>query len=103
MNISRINPAVTRLAGYAPAELVKVPLGRIIRIEVATPVAADVAQIAEMMKAGRGVHDVPAVMTAKDGTALPVHLTLAPLLDNNKVVGGVVTLRIDPRVMAAHG
>ncbi len=103
MNISRINPAVTRLAGYAPAELVKVPLARLIRLDAAASGLADVGLLAEAMKAGRGVHDLPATMTAKDGTALPVHLTLAPLLDNHKVVGGVVTLRVDPRVLAAHG
>jgi PAS domain S-box-containing protein len=88
LNISRINPAVTRSAGYVATDLLKMPLGRIVHFD------ADV-HLAEAMKAGRALTDVPVKIQAKDGATLPARLTFAPLFDNQRVVGGVVTLRIE--------
>jgi sigma-B regulation protein RsbU (phosphoserine phosphatase) len=94
LNISRINPAVTRTAGYTSAELLKVPLGRVVRLVGAR--ASDLTPLADAMKAGQTLPEVAVTLVSKDGAEMPARLTLAPLFDNNRVVGGVVTLRISP-------
>jgi sigma-B regulation protein RsbU (phosphoserine phosphatase) len=93
LNISRINPAVTRVAGYGLSELLKVRLGKIVRLDGAAP--DDLAPLAAAMKAGRGL-ELPATLLTRDGGELPAQLTLAPMLDSNRVVGAVVTLRVAP-------
>jgi hypothetical protein len=42
---------------------------------------------------GRELQERPAVVTLKNGTTIPVRFNLVPLRDDNKVVGGVVTVR----------
>lgn len=94
LNISRINPAVTRTAGYTSAELLKAPLARVVRLVGAE--SADLSSLAAAMKDGRTLQDVAVTLVAKDGATALARLTLAPLFDNNRVVGGVVTLRVAP-------
>jgi sigma-B regulation protein RsbU (phosphoserine phosphatase) len=96
LNISRINPAVTRTTGYASADLVKMPLARIIRLDAKGDDATSLAPLAAALSAGRGLEDVAAVIIAKDDVTRAVRLTLAPLFDNNRVVGAVVTVRVSP-------
>lgn len=92
LNISRLNPAVTRATGYGMAELLKVRLGQIVRLDDAA--TNDLAQLSAALKAGRGLEDVPVTLIAKDGAKLPARLTLAPLFDDQRVVGAVVTMRL---------
>jgi HAMP domain-containing protein len=100
LNISRINPAVVRLTGFTEVELLKAPLGRQVRLMPPSgsmnPPAPDTLIVA--LKDGRIMEDLPARITGKDGTETAVFLTLVPLRDNNRVVGGVVTLRVVPSV-----
>lgn len=94
LNIARINPAVTRVAGYALRDLLKAPIGKIVRLD-----SGDSALL-EAVKTGAHLANQPAVVTAKDGVTHTAHLTLAPLLDGGQLVGAVAILRLDgpPRV-----
>ena len=92
LNISRINPAVTRTTGYGLPELLKVRLGKIVRLDGAG--ADDLGQLAAAMKAGSGLEELPAILLDRHGAELPARLTMAPMLDSNRVVGAVVTLRV---------
>ena len=92
LNISRINPAVTRVAGYSPAEILKLPLHRLVALNA----GSDTPPLAEWSKTGRSVPDAAATLIAKDGTRRAVRLTFVPLFDNARVVGAVVTLRVVP-------
>jgi sigma-B regulation protein RsbU (phosphoserine phosphatase) len=92
LNISRINPAVVRTAGYREVDLIKAPLGRVVRLDA--PAGGDSSLVLlTALKDGRSLPDQPALLTTRDGTEIPVLLTLVPLRDGNRVVGGVVTLR----------
>ncbi len=97
VNISRINPAVTHVAGYTAAEIIKSPLGRVVHLlpHAGADAAASTAAVAAALKAGHRLHDLPAVIIARNGEHVPARLTLVPLQDGNRVVGGVVTLRVD--------
>ena len=95
LNISRVNPAVLHTTGHTEIDLIKAPLGRIVRLlpspgETAAP-TTEILALA--LKEGRSLHELPAVVQDKAGRDLPVLLTLVPLRDDNRVVGGVVTLR----------
>jgi len=50
------------------------------------------------LREGRSLHDLPALLLRKDGSESHALLTLTPLRDNNRVVGGVVALRLAPPV-----
>lgn len=94
LSVTRINPAVTRFAGYSPADVVRAPVLRFLSL---TPSASggEETALAEALRAGRSLHDVAAVLRTKTGSSLRVRLAFAPLTDENRVVGAVVTLRID--------
>ena len=95
LNISRINSAVTRIAGYSAHEIVKLPLGRIMRLGMpGATLATDLDQLTRKLKAGHSVDDMPAVITKREGGELEVRLRLAPLFENNRVVGAIIVLRV---------
>jgi PAS domain S-box-containing protein len=91
LHISRINPAVVHLTGFEAKDLVNEPLERLVRIEGGRSLAAD--PLGQAMREGRDVRDQPAVAQGRDGRRVLVRLTLFPLRDHDKVVGGVVLLR----------
>jgi PAS domain S-box-containing protein len=91
LRISRINPAVVHLTGFEARDLVNEPLDRLVRLEAGRTLAADPLGLA--MREGHDVRDQPAVAQGRDGRPVPVRLTLFPLRDHDKVVGGVVLLR----------
>lgn len=98
LNISRVNPVVLRSTGYTETDLIKAPLGRLVTLvppaeEMSAP-SAEVLSVA--LKEGRELRDLPAVVADKNGTTRPMLLTLVPLRDDNRVVGGVATLRTPP-------
>ncbi|MCX6954798.1 MAG: cache domain-containing protein [Verrucomicrobia bacterium] len=98
LNISRVNPAVLRMTGFTETELIKAPLGRLVSlVPPAAEMSAPTAEIlAVALKEGRSQLDLPAILTDKNGLTTPVILTLVPLRDDNRVVGGVATLRRAP-------
>ncbi len=98
MNVSRVNPAVVRLTGFEPADLVSQPLSRFVRLapgngETEEPMLDPIQQA---LKEGRDLRDRPAVMEDKRGRKTAVRFTLFPLRDGDKVVGGVATLQLAP-------
>jgi CHASE3 domain sensor protein len=95
-NISRVNPAVVHLTGLEPIALINQPLSRIVRLEVAHSAtdAPMVDPIAQALKNGRDLRDQPALIEDKRGRHTPVCLTLFPLRDRDRVVGGIVTLQV---------
>lgn len=97
LNISRVNPAVIRATGSTDAGLVRAPLQRVVQLLAAEGGAPlpSLEPLTQALKDGRALHDLPARVLGKDGAALPARLTLVPLLDANRVVGGVVTLRLN--------
>jgi PAS domain S-box-containing protein len=96
LNISRVNPAVVRLTGLEPAELVNQPLSRVARL-AAEPGSAEAPlrdPIAQSLMDGRELQRQPAVVEDKRGRQTRALLSLFPLRDQDKVVGCVVTLQI---------
>jgi PAS domain S-box-containing protein len=92
-NISRVNPAVVRLTGREPHELIHRPFSSIARLTFAGQ-APMLDPIAQAMKDGRDLRDHPAVVEDKMGQTIPVRMALFPLRDRDKVVGGVVILQV---------
>jgi PAS domain S-box-containing protein len=96
LNISRVNPAVTQLTGMGAPELVGQPLSRIVRLVDGPPGPPLVDPMAQALRSGRDLRDLPAVLEDKRGRITPVRLSLIPMRDRDKVVGGVVTVRAAP-------
>ena len=96
--ISRVNAAVIHLTGFDTSELVNQPLSQIVRLlgpaEGATAPLHDFIALA--LAEGRDLRDQPATLENKRGRQLAVRLTLFPLRDGAKVVGGIVTLQQQP-------
>jgi PAS domain S-box-containing protein len=90
-NVTRINSAVVISTGFQAAELVGFPLHRVVRLSSAEPGNGDA--LAAAMSQGRELHDAHAALVDKVGKTMPVQLSLFPLRDKDKVVGGVVTLQ----------
>jgi PAS domain S-box-containing protein len=88
LNITRVNPAVSQQTGLETRELITSPLSRVIR--------AAQQQLAQALRDGREIQGLPVELLSKEGRAIPYRLSLFPLRDRDKVVGGVVTLRVDP-------
>jgi CHASE3 domain sensor protein len=103
LNISRVNPAVTQLTGLGASELVGEPLSRIVRPAQGTPgaPAALVDPIAQALWSGRDLRDLPATLVDKLGRLTPARLSMIPLRDRDKVVGGVVTVQVAPQATEA--
>lgn len=94
-NISRLNPAVSHATGWDSPALINRPLVDLVRPAPSpdgrAPLVAD--PINRAMQDGRDLRDLPALLRNRHGAEQPVLLTLYPIRDANKVVGGVATLR----------
>jgi PAS domain S-box-containing protein len=99
LNISRVNPAVTQLTGRSAAELVGIPLSRVARLADGPPgtAAPMVDPIAQALRNGRELRDMPAIVEDRQGRTTPARLSMIPLRDRDKVVGGVVTVQAAPQ------
>jgi PAS domain S-box-containing protein len=95
MNISRINPAVVQLTGLEPEQLINQPISSMARWASPEPnAAAPLAEVvARALREGRELRDLPAEVADTAGRQTAVRLTLFPLRDRDKVVGGVVILQ----------
>jgi PAS domain S-box-containing protein len=90
LNISRVNPAAVYATGFEPAELINRPLAEFVKLAG----EAAVAPMAQALREGRDLRDLPAILTEKRGRASPVSFTLYPVRDGDKIVGGVVVLEL---------
>jgi PAS domain S-box-containing protein len=93
MNISRINPAVVHLTGWEAPDLVNRPLSSVVRLEAREGGGPLVEPLQQALKEGRDLRDRPAIAEDRRGGKVNVLLTLYPLQDKDKVVGGIVILR----------
>jgi PAS domain-containing protein len=98
MNISRINPAVVHLVGREPPDLINRPLSSVVRLDLdAAGGPPLVDPLSQALAEGRDLRDQPAVVEDIRGQRTPVRLTIFPLRDRDKVVGGIVILQIAPK------
>jgi CHASE3 domain sensor protein len=95
LNISRINPAVSHQTNWEPQDLVAQSLDRVLRL-TAEPAGGEAAQnpIVFAMHEGREIQDREAVLLTKSGRTAPVRYSMVPLRDHDKVVGAVITVRM---------
>jgi CHASE3 domain sensor protein len=94
LNISRINPAVVLQTSWEPKDLVAQSIERVLQLPPEAGGAADQNPLSQAMRVGREIQDRPAVLATRSGRTIPVRFSLVPLHDQDKVVGGVVTVRI---------
>jgi PAS domain S-box-containing protein len=93
LNISRMNPAVVRLTGREPQELIHRPLSALARL-TEEPL---VDPLAQALVDGQDLREQSAWLEDKRGRKIAVRLALFPLRDRDKVVGGVVILQVLPQ------
>ncbi len=92
MNISRMNPAAVHLTGLEPVDLVDRPLSRVLRLEGHDPAQTTYDPLARTLVDGHELRAKPAVLTTKPGNSVRILLSIFPLRDGDKVVGGVVVI-----------
>ena len=91
MNVSRLNPAAVHLTGYEPAEVIDKPLARLLSLDGRAQPTFD--PLARALAEGHDLRAQPAFVATKGGQSVPVRLSIYPLRDRDKVVGGVVILQ----------
>lgn len=89
LNVSRISPSVTHATQWEAQDLISQSIGRVLQV----PADGPANPILSALNEGRELQERPAVMLTKSGANIPVRFNLIPLRDDNKVVGGVVTVR----------
>ena len=90
MNISRVNPTVVSVTGREPSALIDRPLASFVRL--AGDTAAKLEPMTRALRDGRELRAQPASISDAQGRPVAVRLTLFPVRDRDKVVGGVVVL-----------
>jgi len=105
-NITRVNTAALRFSGWDAAELVKEPFDKLVRLtgtdgnvsgdaaSTATTSDALNKRIADAMKDGRDLVDQVGLALGRDGREASARVSLYPLRDQNKIIGGILTLRL---------
>lgn len=96
MNISRMNPAVVRVTGREPEDLVHRPFSALARLTApeGSGAAPLVDPMTQALRDGQDLREQSALLEDKLGRKIPVRLALFPLRDRDKVVGGVVILHV---------
>ncbi len=96
VNISVVNPAVERHTGFESKDLIGGPLERILKCSSSgdNGEVAKTDPIRACLKEGRDLLDWPGVLHIRDGEGTPIHFRMFPLREKNKVVGGVITVRL---------
>jgi PAS domain-containing protein len=94
LNVSRVNPAVVQLTSWEPQELISQSIERILQFPPDPAGGASQNPLTAALRDGRQLQDRPANLLARSGKIIPVLYTLIPLHDQDKIVGGVVTVRV---------
>ena len=89
LNVSRVSPSVTHATQWEAQDLISQSIERVLQVPADGPANALLSALNE----GRELQERPAVVVTKSGASLAVRFNLVPLRDDNKVVGGVVTVR----------
>lgn len=104
MHVTRINPAVSRFTGLGEKDI----LGRPIDGAMSLGAAEDAtlgdlrAVLQQSLREGRDLLRREVQVTLKSGATAPATLNLFPLRDGNKVVGGVIILRLPQGPVSAR-
>jgi PAS domain S-box-containing protein len=96
LNISRVNPAVVQQTGWEPQELISQSIERVLQFPPDPAGGASQNPLTAALRDGRQLQDRPAQLLGRSGRVIPVLYTLIPLHDQDKIVGGVVTVRLQP-------
>jgi CHASE3 domain sensor protein len=94
LNVSRINPAVVHRTNWQPQDLIAQSIQRVLQLPADAGGAPDQNPLNQAMREGREIQDRPALLATRSGQTIAVRYSLVPLHDQNKVVGGVVTVRV---------
>jgi PAS domain S-box-containing protein len=94
-NITRVNPAVLKATGYTEAELISSPLHKIFRAAF-EDMQTRIDPLPPALKEGRELLERSGYLVNKQGAIIPMHFSLFPLRDQEKVVAGILLLRQPP-------
>jgi PAS domain S-box-containing protein len=93
LNVSRINPAVVHQTNWEPKDLIAQSIERVLQLPTGAGTPEEQNPLTQALRDGREIQDRPAVLATRSGQTIPVRFSLVPLRDQDKVVGGVVTVR----------
>jgi PAS domain S-box-containing protein len=94
LNVSRVNPAVIQQTGWEPQELIAQSIERLLQFPPDPAGGVSQNPLALAMRDGRQIQDRPAQLLARSGKTTPVRYSLFPVHDQDKIVGGVLTVRV---------
>jgi PAS domain S-box-containing protein len=89
--ITSWNPAAERILGYSSQEIIGKPAGVLISKDRADEVKADGTKV----RAGKSVEHLETTRVRKDGTVIPVSLTVSPIRDADGTIVGASTIARD--------
>jgi PAS domain S-box-containing protein len=97
LNISRVNPAMEKITGGTSVDLADQPLTNHVVLESTSGEEEEsIDPLTWSLRHGQDLVERPAEVISQSGRRKPVIFNLYPLRDHDKVVGGVVVLRIRP-------
>lgn len=97
LNISRVNPAMEKITGGTSVDLADQPLTNHVVLESTSGEEKEsIDPLTWSLRHGQDLVERPAEVISQSGRRKPVIFNLYPLRDHDKVVGGVVVLRIRP-------
>lgn len=97
LNISRVNPAMEKITGGTSVDLADQPLTNHVVLESTSGEEEEsIDPLTWSLRHGQDLVERPAEVISQSGRRKPVISNLYPLRDHDKVVGGVVVLRIRP-------
>jgi PAS domain S-box-containing protein len=89
--ITSWNPAAERILGYSSQEII----GKSVDVLIPEDRAAEAKAILEKAKAGKPVEHLETTRVRKDGTMLPVSITVSPIRDLDGAIIGTSTIARD--------
>jgi PAS domain S-box-containing protein len=96
------NPAAERMFGYAPEEAI----GRSIRMIIPQDRQSEEDFVLSQIRSGKAISHYETVRQRRDGTAIPISLTVSPIYDDRGVVVGASKIARDiterSRLLAAQ-
>ncbi len=94
-NVTFANPAAASLLGWRAVELIGRSMQKLVRQTRAdgTDDTADEFPVMRSLRQGMIQHSVDEMFWRKDGTGFPVEYSSTPILEDDRIVGAVVTFR----------
>jgi len=92
--ITSWNPAAERLLGYTSEEMIGTSASRL----TSPDLAGEMDEILAQVRSSRSPRNVESMLVRKDGTLVPVAMTLAPILDADGTIVGVSSIALDVTV-----